>query len=378
MTERLTRLLDDEAASVDVPAPDLASITSAGRRQRRRRRVTTLLSAAAAVALIGGGTWAITQQLSDGGDGGSPDPATPPTSLAATGAYAIRSTLYLGGTTVELDEEVRRLSYVRHGIVATTRTGRLWFVGVDGVRRDLDLRPPEGQVVATDPSQDVVAWIDDDHLVVHDALTGAEVESFPLLSQEGDTGARAGRVIGVSASAIWVTDAEGDTLVQMDRETGRPSPLQGGADQVVSGVALRVEDQRMEVRTVAQNQRLAGHRFSSSFDQPGVAVATLSPDGRYAQAGEFDTDAFFGSFYDLGTGTERSLDTFTMEGPEPACSHSCGWTSTHRVLSVLEDGTVSSCSPRRLQRCDSWRIELPHGAVPSDVVYAAEVTHPRA
>lgn len=112
---------------------------------------------------------------------------------------------------------------------------------------------------------------------------------------------------------------------------------------------------------------------------PGVAVATLSPDGRYAQAGEFGIDSFFGSFYDLGTGTERRFDTFTMtEGPEPACSHSCGWTSTHRVLSVLEDGTVSSCSPRRLQRCDSWRIELPHGAVPSDVVYAAEVTHPRA
>src|SRR6476646_1279259 len=56
MTERLSALLHDEAAALEIPPPTAGSVLARGRTMRRRRRAGVAVAALAALAVVGSGT----------------------------------------------------------------------------------------------------------------------------------------------------------------------------------------------------------------------------------------------------------------------------------------------------------------------------------
>ena len=193
MTERLSALLHDEAAALDIPPVDQDTILGRGRQARTRQRATVFLAAAAVVAVVGTGAALGLNGSDDGRAGKATDSVASGVSSHGVVAYGAGSTVVVDGTTATVPDTLHSLHYTSVGVLtrsnpndgASSGSGpeSLTLVAADGSTTDLGTIP-EGVGPATDPDEPVYALAeksgDGFRVVVRDALSGDEVGSVPL------------------------------------------------------------------------------------------------------------------------------------------------------------------------------------------------------
>jgi hypothetical protein len=341
MTERLSALLHEEAARLDVPAPLPGEALVAGRRIRRRRRLAAQAAgvAALAVAIGVGGALAGT-----GHDSNADRIADTPTTAEAVDlppAYGSGDTLYIGdgARKAVLDEVVQTIYYTSAGyLVRTNATGdsdggdpfHFVLVTPDGRTSPLDLTL--GEVVpSTDAAQPYLAYAETAdsgqvNVVVLDVRTGDQVARVDLSGLMVWHGAWDAPPVALDGNLVYVATKDVTQVVNWrtgevtstDLITGYPS-VAGGRSVVSSGNGVRIVD-------VASGETL----FEPSGQ--GAWFARLSPDGRYAlvfdQVRQRRAEA-----YDLDSGTHVLLDG------DPS---GYGWTV---------DGNLFSVSPQGVEEC---------------------------
>ena len=291
MTERLSALLRDEAAALDIPPVDHAAILARGRQTGTPRRGTTWLAAAAAVAILGAGTALV---LDGDGDRRPDDRAGDPAAEAGPSrgvlAYGADSTVVVDGTTATVPDTVRSLYYTSVGVLTLSNPnagwgpGNLTLVTSEGSATDLGTIP-ERVVPATDPDEPVYALAeksgDGFRVVVHDALTGAEVGSrtlpslpmsywpSPPLALDGD---------------IVYAGFE-DEAYALNWRTGEMQPaagLAGGMPQVLGGFSISYAEDALTVVDAASG----ASAVSISMGDGAYGTGSLSPDGAYLRFGK--------------------------------------------------------------------------------------------
>ena len=287
MTERLSALLHDEAADLDVPPVDHASILKRGQQTRTRRRTTTLLAAAAVVAVVGTGTVAAVTAMGDHGEARTSAPAMSPAQSSGLVAYGSGSTVVIGDSTTAIPDTLHSLSYTSVGVLtrsngndgASDGSGpeRLTLVAPDGATTDLGTIP-EGVGPATDPDEPVYALAEASgsgfRAVVRDARTGEEVGSVALPDKP------------MSYWDVPPLALDGDVIyagfkkeaVAFNWRTGAPQPASGvggGLPEVRGGHAVG-PDGASVVDAATGNTVL-----QMKLDTSEQGFASLSPDGRH-------------------------------------------------------------------------------------------------
>ena len=290
MTDRLSALLHEEAERLHVPMPTAHETITAGRRIRRRRRLTQTGVAVAAVAVLGVGAAFVGGNAPDRSD---PDPtATDPQGGPADlgVVFAVDDTVYLdgGAAQVTMPEVAQTLYYTSAGLlVRTNKTGasdggapfHFQLVGADGTAQPLDLTL--GEVVpSTDPTQPYLAYSEADgdavRVVVVDVTTGEQVARVAVTGLT-DWGGWAAPPVALDGDTVYVSDSR--HALAVDWRTGEVEPAEHvspGPPTVVGG------------RTIATSD--TAPRWSTSTRATCCSRAggwlRLSPDGRYAVAGE--------------------------------------------------------------------------------------------
>ncbi len=358
MTERLSALLHDEAAALDIPTVDHDAILGSGRQVRTRRRATVFLAAAAVVAVVGTGT----ALARNGSDDGRHEKATD--SVASNGpargvvAYGAGSTVVIDGTTATIPDALHSLHYTSVGVLgrsnphdgASDGSGpeSLTLVAADGTTTDLGTIP-EGVGPATDPDEPVYALAEESgdgfRVVIRDALSGDEVGSVPLPD------------LPMSYWPVPPLDLDGDIVYAgfeqeayaVDWRTGevqQAAGLGGGIPEVRGGLALTNGEKLDEATGVLDlvvsvvDAATGAEAFVVPLKQGDYGSGSLSPDGKYLR---FTPDMGMNQdgenvrpgveIFDLAT---RERATLTGEG--------WGWTSGGSAFRV-EGTSIEVCSP---------------------------------
>ena len=301
MTDRLTTLMHDEVARLEVPPPPAARIIADGRAMRRRR-TTGLVAGAVAVVLVAVG---VTVAALQGPGRDSVEPADQ-TAYLEKGAWAVGDEVHVGDHVVDVPGAYS-LSYTSVGAVVGTDRGDFVLVTAAGkvepLRLDFagdDFPPPD---VATDPAAPYLAYIravdeTTGQLVVRDLSTGDE-------TQVGDTTSSGGTV-----TQLW-----GDVLFWFPREhgqfinwrTGEELPHPAGPWSIFSLAAGSAVGFEGDTKSWVVTSRTDGSTLLSvpAPEPTSASTATLSLDGCYlAVAGQ--TADF--TVYDVAT--RRPVSTF--------------------------------------------------------------------
>lgn len=209
MTERLSTLLRDEAAGIDVPVPDPTAVVRRARGMRRRRHGVELLVGLTVVGLAATGL--LVGVRGDRGDRGGVQSryADAPADAAYReyGAYSVGSVVHIGNHQIRFDQKIKALYYtsagvlVRRGKVAETDApgaSLYTLVRPDGSTEDVDLRMGD-RVPGTDPDSPYVAYAEP-----HGASTGNphDTTSWDLVAVDLRTGAEAARTT-VGGAFTW-------------------------------------------------------------------------------------------------------------------------------------------------------------------------------
>ena len=340
MTERLTRLLHDEADRLEVPPPDAVTSLHRGRRARRRRRAVGATVAAAVVLVAGGGALGI-NALTGGGDPDALEPASP---LDTGAVFAEGSTVYLDGGAVraEIDDRaVKSLYYtsagvlVRHGDNVNSDGGgpqRFSLVHPDGTVDRIDVTTEE-TVPGTDPALPYLAWAevanDEAEVVVRDLRDDTEAARVPLPSADPG-GGWAAPPVTLAGDTVYADT--GDGLFAVDWRSGEVADL--GDEPAPQGHGRTTTYSNREISVVDA----ASGRTLLSVPVTGYSYFLLSPDGRYAQLmiedADLTGDASF-DVYDVDTGGHVTLPGYTYD---------YGWTATGELFRV-DARTVTTCDP---------------------------------
>ncbi|MFT3871179.1 MAG: hypothetical protein QM714_00820 [Nocardioides sp.] len=358
MTERLSQLLQTEAANLRIPPPPSAEVLETGHRVRARHRAVTGAAAAAALLVIGGttaGLWLTTGH--DATQGGvAAETASPP-------AFGIGPTVFVGDLVASVPGSVHSLSYTSVGVLVRSNAHEgasdgsgpesLTLVGYDGTTHSLGTIP-EGVGPATDPTQPYYALAkragDGFVAVVRDAETGAEVATVPLpkrpmsywpvppLALSGDN-----LFVGYRHTVEVVDWHTGDVKTAPDLSGGFPE-VSGGRTVLPGQGGFRVVD-------AATGDELATIPFPErSTEDPAGSYGrgvTLSPDGRFAltfYSGQNDVQV-----YDIATGADV---TFTPPDEYPEDPLDFGWTADGNVFWV-QGSTVTTCDSQQGTCTDS-------------------------
>lgn len=358
MTERLAQLLHDEAAGLDVPAPDARAVLAAGRGARRRRRLTSGVGALALVLAVGGGVLAVdTLSAGDGGD--AVDPAAPATDLGPV--FSLGTTVYLDGGAEEAridDKAVKSLFYtsagvlVRHGENQNSDGGgpqRFSLVRPDGTVSPIGIVTEE-TVPGTDPDEPYLAYASPAaggtyEVTVHDLRTDDEVATVVL--PDGATGGGWNAPpVALDGDRVWVGSSPQPYLVDWRTGTATPTDeIDPGIPAVTGGRMVRADPDEATVVDVASGDELLA--VPQVNDDDTDSWADLSPDGRYLMVVVEDMTAAAGAedfeVYDVETG-----EAVTVEQPP----YEVGWTSggglfflTETELTTCEADT-GDCSTR--------------------------------
>jgi hypothetical protein len=353
MTERLSALLHEEADRLHVPMPTTHKTITAGRRIRRRRRLTQAGVAAAVVAVLGVGAAFVGGDAPDrvNPDSIATDPQGAPTDLGVV--FAVDDTVYLkgGAAEVKMPEVAQTLYYTSAGLlVRTNKTGasdggapfHFQLVGADGTAQPLDLTL--GEVVpSTDPAQPYLAYAEADgdevRVIVVDVTTGEQVARVAVTGLT-DWGGWTAPPVALDGDTVYVSDFS--HALAVDWRTGEVGPaehLSPGLPTVVRGRTLATSDTGAEVVDVDSGEVL--------FESGGWL--RLSPDGRYAVAGEGASGVPVQDLEDGGS---------AVVGSESA---TYGWTTDDQLVGIV-GGMLAVCSPES-GRCTT--SPLP-GGVSSD------------
>ncbi|EON23190.1 MULTISPECIES: hypothetical protein [Nocardioides] len=351
MTERLTALLRDEAAALDVPSVDHATILGRGRQARTRRRATVFLAAAAVVAVIGTGT-ALALGGSDGpGDDKATDSIASTESARDVVAYGAGSTVVVDGVSATIPDTLHSLHYTSVGVLTRSNPNdgasdgsgpeSLTLVAADGTTTDLGTIP-EGVGPATDPDEPVYALAeksgDGFRVVVRDATTGDEVGSVPL----PDLPMSYWPVPPLALDGDVVYAGFEEEAYAVNWRTGEKQPadgLGGGMPQVSGGFAVdsgeKLVDGRPELVVSVVDAATGASALVVPLEEGEYGFGTLSPDGKYLRFTRDGINADGVDIYDVAT-----QQRVTLAG-DP---YAWGWTSDGRPYRV--SGTeVEVCDP---------------------------------
>ena len=342
MTERLSQLLHDEAADLDVPAPDPHRILADGRRLRRRRQVTTGLAVAAAAAVAAGVGFAT---LPGGTDRAEQGPAATTPSRVA---YGVGSQVVAGDQVASVPDTVHSLHYTSEGVLVRSNPNggasdgsgpeSLTLVRWDGSTADLGTIP-EGVGPATDPDEPVYVLAeargDGFAAVVRDAGTGETVDEVPLpdlpksfwevppLALDGDT-----LYVGYQKSTAAVDLATGDHRIV--------EGMEGGMPEVSGQHAMQGDRSGLTVLDTVSGEEVL------HVKREGFGWGALSPDGRHfavLSEGDFEGGTYVEPdslpIYDVASGESVEL---------PGDPFGWGWTTGSEPFRV-EGGTVTTCDP---------------------------------
>lgn len=360
MTERLSALLHDEAAALDIPPVDQDTILGRGRRARSRQRATVFLAAAAVVAVVGTGAALGLNGSDDGRAGKATDSVASSVPSHGVVAYGAGSTVVVDGTTATVPDTLHSLHYTSVGVLtrsnpndgASSGSGpeSLTLVAADGTTTNLGTIP-EGVGPATDPDEPVYALAeksgDGFRVVVRDALSGDEVGSVPL----PDLPMSYWAVPPLALDGDVVYAGFQDEAYAVDWRTGemqQAAGLGGGIPEVRGGFALsygeELDEERgaLELVVSVADAATGDVALVVPLEQGEYGFGSLSPDGTYLrfteetgmnQDGEVvEPDGV--DVYDVAT---QERVTFTGDG--------WGWTSRGSLFRV--DGTsLEICDPR--------------------------------
>lgn len=365
MTDELTRLLHDEADSLDVPPPAAAAVLARGRRRRRRTRLATGLATVVAMVLVATAVGGVVRLA--GGPDTDRSTATDTGGAAGLGpVFSVGPEVYLDGGTESAridDVTVKSLYYtsagvlVRHGLNGNSDGGgpqRFSLVEPDGTVRRLSLETEETWH-ATDPDQPYVAYaqrVDGTvHVYVRDVVRDEQVADVAV---PGDRSS----FLPVSLDGDVVYIGDGDAARLVDWRTGQvtESAVLAGNPDVVGGRALTGYGRDSEVVDPATGATLL------SLDLRASQYGVLSPDGRFVAVVTQSLDASSDSssaleVYDVDTGASRSLDL----------GGDWGWTAGGDLFTVGDDGVLTTCAATT-GRCDRRQLDLAvlPGSVPDE------------
>jgi len=336
MTDRLSALLHEQADLLDVPMPTAHEAITAGRRIRRRRRLTQAGVAAAVVAVLGVGAAFVGGAAPDRSDPDTiaTDPQGEPVDLGVV--FAVDDTVYLdgGAAEVKMPEVAQTLYYTSAGLlVRTNKTGdsdggapfHFQLVGADGKAQPLDLTL--GEVVpSTDPTQPYLAYSEADgdavRVIVVDVTTGEQVARVAVTGLT-DWGGWIAPPVALDGDTVYVSDFS--HALAVDWRTGEVVPAEHvspGPPTVVRGRTIAPSDAAAQVVEVDSGDVL--------FESRGWL--RLSPDGRYAIAGEGASGV---PVQDLDDGTSVDVGKGSV---------TYGWTTDDQLVGIV-DGQLAVCSP---------------------------------
>ena len=339
MTDRLTTMLHDEAATFDIPAAPVDLVLADGRAIRRRRRTAgAVIGAAAAVAVVAAGVAALVAVGSDK----TPEPAKLPDQAAYEqhGAWARGDEVHVGNHTATV-RGAQDLHYTSAGVVVTTQDGYVLVTpagDVEPVDLGVEVNPSTIGMgtfhqIATDATAPYLAYVrvgDDStaQAVVLDLSTGEEhLADTPFRSDQG-----AGYV-----TSLWgdlLTYERGGTLRTVDWHTGKQSPGETTGWFHQAGVDI---DFNNEVGTWTLRSVRGETLLTVASPYPASSFGSLSPDGHYFAVSGLDPEI---TVYDIGTGDSVTIEDRVASG--------YGWTPDgHLVGKRFPTGRsqVETCDP---------------------------------
>ena len=347
MSDRLSHLLHDGAATVDVPAPSAHAVLARGRGLRRRRRATIGLAAVAVLAVVGGGAAAVQsggvpRTLHDAPPAGTTQ-ATGAT-FASRGAFAVGTHLHIGDREVTWREPIKALSYTSAGVVvlsgsaaATDAPGPSHYTLVTpgGDRTQVDVRMGD-RVAGFEPDSTHMAYAESRgpgwDVVVVDVTTSTELGRTRIAGSYTWGGGEAPPVV-IDGDVVWAHLDDGWTEVDWRTGDVRTVPGTDAVSEAANGVyATRDERDTWTVHSMADGTVLGTVPLRTGW------YAFFSPDGRFLRS--FDNmgsgdDGPAASVYDVRTGGRRDI-----AGPLDGL----GWTPDGHTLAVAGH-TVTTCAP---------------------------------
>lgn len=362
MTERLAQLLHEEAAGLEVPAPDASAVLASGRGAQRRRRLTSAVGALALVAAVGGSVLAV-DALSGPDRDDAVDPAAP---FDAGPVFSLGTTVYLEGGAEQAqvdDTAVKSLFYTSAGVLV--RHGENQFSDGGGpqrfslVREDGTVSPigvvTEETVPGTDPGEPYLAFAEQAsdggfEVVVRDLRDDTEAARVPLPADATATGGGwSVPPVALDGDRVWV--GTGPQPYVVDWRAGAveaTDAVDPGFLEIVGGRHLDEGEEGAAVVDAASGERLL--ELPLRNDEETSSSPSLSPDGRFVMvtvedlpgAGGYAPPSSF-EVYSVETG-----EAVTVEQPP----YGVGWTASGDLFSLTEtelttcDADSGACTTR--------------------------------
>lgn len=363
MTERLSQLLHDEAATLDIPAANASAVLATGRGMRRRRAAFGGTAAAVAVAAAGAFAASALTSLPDG----EPEEdyvavAYSADGYAEQGAIAVDRKLYVAGKHIPFDEAVKSFYYTSAGVVV--RSGKSpWtdhsdvdhytLVRPDGSRKSVDLKTSD-RVVGTEPDSPNLAYMertgDRWDVVVVDVDRGEEIARHPV-EVDGEWGGWEAPPAAIDGDVVWVRFGGDATEVNWRTGQVRQVPGSGSVYEIANGYYADWRISEWILRRMKDGAEVS--RFASTDD----IYAFFSPDGRWMKVWDQDT----------GPG-EKSKPTYLFDVvggerhplPEGSSTYEVGWTPGGDLLVLDKTGAVRICNPAT-GRCTDTDLDFEVG-----------------
>jgi hypothetical protein len=365
MVERLSTLMREETAGLDVPPPPAAGILLQGRRRRRRRRVTEAVAGVAALGLVATGVGTV---LVNAGDTSAQDRFASAQAAVAYddyGAFSAGSTVYIGNHQVTFPEKVKALYYtslgvlVRMGNVAHTDApgpSHYTLVRPDGSTKDIDLRMGD-RIPGTDPESPNVAYAEP-----RDGYHGSRWDLVVVSLETGDVVGRT-TVSGAFTWGGWEAppvDLQGERMWAHLDAGWLEYDWMADVTRMVPDTERRVYEVAHGRYAVQTKTSWSVHDFGSgerlaSIDTTANDYGFLSPDGRFLrffdQMSEVEDERAV-RFLDVRTGNVTTL---------PAGDY--GWTPDGHALRVDPgNDRITVCDPATAT-CDRLDLEIGSGTV---------------
>jgi hypothetical protein len=365
MTDRLSVLLREEAAAIDVP-PVPGDLLAAGHRELRHRRTRTTLATTLVVLLVTVGAAATVSQWLGGDETRGVAPAGPSTGHGAV--FTLGTTVFWDGGTrhVSIDDKAIKSTYytsagllVRHGNNNASDGGgpqRFSLVTPDGTVEPVSVVTEE-VVPGVEPTQPYLTYAEvvdgEVQVVVHDVATDEEVARVPVPGKH-TWGGWSAPPVALSGDRVYVGTNE--KMLVVNWRTGlvvRTDTIPPGYPDVKGGRAVTSGGGRASVVDAETGKTLL------SVDAGQFGYFFLSPDGRFASIDAEDGKTV--DVYDVDAQTKVSL---------PGQSYDYGWSPDGDLFRVKGDQVIT-CSTSTGE-CTSETIDLPAeggGVAPQDLRY---------
>jgi hypothetical protein len=367
VVERLSTLLREEIASLDVPPPPAAAILGDGRRRRRRRRLTEAVAGVAALGLVAAGVGALVVRAGDTSAQEQFASARAAEAYDSYGAFSAGSTVYIGNHQVTFPEKVKALYYTSLG--ALVRTGKVartdaagpshyTLVRPDGSTRDIDLRMGD-RIAGTDPDSPNVAYAEP-----RDGYHGSRWDLVVVSLESGDVLGRT-TVSGAFTWGGWEAppvDLQGERMWAHLDAGWLEYDWMAGTTRMVPNTGSGVYEVAHGRYAVQGKRAWTVHDFGSGDQLTSMATTSgdyglFSPDGRFLR--------FFSEGVDTMGDPTRSPRFLEVDTGKVTTlpDGDYGWTPDGHALRVdPRRDRITVCDPAST-RCDVLDLKIGAGTV---------------